>query len=225
VDRHGIYRDEEHPQKPTQFGRAMKELGVELIMARSPQAKGRVERKHRVFQDRLVKELRLRGISDMEQGNELLEKILLPELNRKYAIKPALAADLHRPAPAALEEILCVQEERVVGQDWCVRYKNRWLQIQDQKGSAGLAGKRVLVKQLAGGKIVVLGGQKRQDRLEHKELAWRPKPAKPAKPAKGMKAVNNRRHKPGPDHPYNRQGRADQAARVRRNQNNKPLAA
>jgi hypothetical protein len=222
VDRHSIYRDEEHPEKPTQFGRAMQELGVELILARSPQAKGRVERKHRVFQDRLVKELRLRGVSDMEQGNALLDKILLPELNRKYAIKPASAADLHRQAPAGQAEILCVQEERVVGQDWCVRYKNRWLQIQEQKGSAGLAGKKVLVKQLAGGKIVVLGGKQRQDRLEHKELAWRPKSTKAAP---GMKAVNNRRYKPGADHPYNRQGRADQAARARKNQNNKPSAA
>jgi hypothetical protein len=85
-----------------------------------------------------------------------------------------------------------------------------------------LAGKKVLVKQLAGGKIMVLGGQKRQDRLEYKELAWRPKSSRPAR---GMKAVNNRRYKPGPDHPYNRQGRADQAARARRKQNNKPLAA
>jgi hypothetical protein len=59
VDRHSIYRDEDHPEKPTQFGRAMGQLKVELICARSPQAKGRVERKHGVFQDRLVKELRL----------------------------------------------------------------------------------------------------------------------------------------------------------------------
>jgi len=88
VDRHSIYRDEDHPEKPTQFGRAMKELKVELILARSPQAKGRVERRNAVFQDRLVKELRLRNISDMDQANAYLEQTFLPELNGKYAVKP-----------------------------------------------------------------------------------------------------------------------------------------
>src|SRR5213075_1060550 len=81
VDRHGIYRNEGHPEKPTQFGRAMQALAVELIMARSPQAKGRVERRNALFQDRLVKELRLRGISDIDQANAYLEQRFLPELN------------------------------------------------------------------------------------------------------------------------------------------------
>src|SRR5579862_5545839 len=126
ADRHGIYRDDDHPDKPTQVGRALRELSVELILARSPQAKGRVERKHQVFQDRLVKEMRLREISDMDQANALLEKILLPEFNRRFAVKSEREADLHRRPPAGLQEILCVQEDRVVGQDWCVRWNNRW---------------------------------------------------------------------------------------------------
>lgn len=111
VDRHSIYRDEDHPEKPTQFGRAMKELGVELICARSPQAKGRVERRNAVFQDRLVKEMRLRNINDMTQANALLESIFLDDLNRRYAIKPAAEEDLHRALPPdlVLEEVLCVQ--------------------------------------------------------------------------------------------------------------------
>ena len=132
VDRHGIYRSEEAWDgscPPTQFGRAMKTLDVELILARSPQAKGRVERKHRVFQDRLVKELRLRRISEMGQANVLLERVMLPELNRRYAVKAQRSGDLHRRAPGKIEEILCVQEDRVVGQDWCVRWKRRWLQV------------------------------------------------------------------------------------------------
>src|SRR6185312_8051938 len=89
ADRHSIYRDEDHPQKPTQFGRAMAELGVELIAAHSPQAKGRVERRNAVFQDRLVKEMRLRGIKDMAQANALLDEMFLADLNRRYAVKPA----------------------------------------------------------------------------------------------------------------------------------------
>ncbi len=134
----------------------MHTLGTELILARSPQAKGRVERKHRVFQDRLVKELRLRGISEMEQANVLLEKVLLPELNRRYAIKPRRIADLHRAAPAKLLEILCVQEQRMVGQDWCVRWKNRWLQIEASEQTRRLAGRKVTVKELGSGKLLVL---------------------------------------------------------------------
>jgi len=88
VDRHGIYRDEDPPEKPTQFGRAMKEQGVELILAHSPQAKGRGERRNAVFQDRLVKEMRLRKICDMAQGNALLESLFLDDLNRRYAVLP-----------------------------------------------------------------------------------------------------------------------------------------
>jgi hypothetical protein len=83
VDGHSIYRDEDHPDHPTQFGRACKQLGVELIRAHSPQAKGRVERRNAVFQDRLVKELRLRGISDMAQANVFLDGKFLNELNSK----------------------------------------------------------------------------------------------------------------------------------------------
>jgi transposase len=109
-DRHSIYRDDDHPERPTQFGRAMKELEVELIPAGSPQAKGRVERRHAVFQDRLVKELRLRRIDDMAGANALLEASFLADLNRRFAVKPANGTDLHRPvgADVCLADVLCV---------------------------------------------------------------------------------------------------------------------
>jgi Helix-turn-helix domain len=94
VDRHSIYRDEDHPDRPTQFGRAMKDLSVELIQARSPQAKGRVERRNAVFQDRLVKEMRLRKINDLAGANALLEGKFLDELNGKYAVSPRREQDL-----------------------------------------------------------------------------------------------------------------------------------
>jgi hypothetical protein len=128
ADRHSIYRDEGHVQNPTQFGRACKQLGVELILAHSPQAKGRVERRNAVFQDRLVKELRLRNISDMAQANAFLESAFLEELNGRFAVKAKKDQDLHRLVPAGtiLEEVLCVQEKRVVGNDWCIRWQNRW---------------------------------------------------------------------------------------------------
>ena len=210
VDRHSIYRDEDHPEKPTQFGRAMKELGVELICANSPQAKGRVERRNAVFQDRLVKEMRLRNISDMDQGNALLEKLFLSDLNRRYAIEPRHSADLHRQVDPGvlLEEVLCVQEERVVGKDWCVRWRNQWLQIEASKAAAGLAGKRVLVKQLAGGALRVTH---RGERISHRLLASRPVATR-AKPM----FVNNRVWKPAADHPWNRDpvGRAIPRAKL-----------
>lgn len=198
VDRHGIYRDEDHPQKPTQFGRAMKQLGVELIRAHSPQAKGRVERRNAVFQDRLVKELRLRNISDMVQANALLESLFLDELNRRYAISPAKTQDLHRAVRAGveLEEVLCVQEERVVGQDWCVRWRSRWLQIGPEHAGLRLAGKRVLVRQRPDGRLIVdYQGQ----RLTVQELGGKPAASKIKKAI-----VNNRRYRPAADHPWNR---------------------
>jgi hypothetical protein len=214
VDRHGIYRSEEAwdgSRPPTQFGRAMKALDVELILARSPQAKGRVERKHRVFQDRLVKELRLREISDLDQANELLERVVLPDLNRRYAVKAARAGDLHREAPAKMAEMLCVQEERVVGQDWCVRWKGRWLQVEACRAAMGLAGKKVMVKELGGGQLVV---PRDGVSMAFTELLSRPQPER--RKVGPVAQINNRRWKPGPDHPYNRQGRADHLSRLRK---------
>lgn len=147
VDRHSIYRDEDHPEKPTQFGRAMAELGVRLIRAHSPQAKGRVERRNRVFQDRLVKELRLRKIRDMAAANALLDGKFLKELNDRYAIEPRRGRDAHRLPRRNLDEVLCVREERSVGNDWCVRWRNGWLQIARDHAPLSLAGRKVVVRE------------------------------------------------------------------------------
>ena len=198
VDKHGIYRDEDHPEKPTQFGRAMKQLGVELILAHSPQAKGRVERRHAVFQDRLVKEMRLRRISSMDRANMLLEELFLEELNRRYAVDAKKRQDLHRAVDAGikLDEVLCVQEGRVVGADWCVRWKNRWLQIDKRHEALSLPNKRVLVKQLADGGLIV---EYKEQRLQCVELSRRPQP-----PRRKKSVINNRIWKPGADHPWNK---------------------
>jgi transposase len=199
VDRHSIYRDEGHPEKLTQFGRAMEELGVELICANSPQAKGRVERRNGVFQDRLVKEMRLRGINTMSQGNALLEKMFLDDLNKRYAVNPANEQDLHRAVPPelVLDEVLCVQEGRVVGQDWCVRWDNRWLQVGNGHAASELPRKRVLVKELADGQLLLVH---KDQRLTFSEVPARREPAKKVK----KPIVNNRRWKPPADHPWNR---------------------
>jgi hypothetical protein len=208
ADGHSIYRDEDHPQKPTQFGRAMKELAVELILAHSPQAKGRVERMNGTPQDRLVKEMRLRDIGSIERGNAFLEAKFLDELNDRYAVKAARDQDLHRPVDAGvvMGEVLCVAEQRVPGNDWCVRWRGRWLQIDARHAALGLPGRKVIVKQRGDGVLLVLrGGQ----RLTFAELRARPAGARTKKAV-----VNNRRYKPAATHPWNR-GVADRAAAPR----------
>ena len=209
VDRHSIYRDsernrrlpasEDHPEKPTQFGRAMKDLVVELIQAHSPQAKGRVERRHAVFQDRLVKELRLRDINSMAQANAFLDGVFLEELNRRYAVKAREGQDLHRAVDGQtiLEEVLCVQEQRVVSQDWCVRWRNRWLQIDGRHAALELPRRRVVVKHLSDGQVIVAH---KGERLTCRELAAKAAPAKTKRVI-----VNNRTWKPGASHPWNRE--------------------
>ena len=198
VDRHSIYRDEDHPEKPTQFGRAMKQLSVKLICAHSPQAKGRVERRNAIFQDGLVKEMRLRKINTIEAANTLLESLFLEELNRRFAVNPRKQQDLHRAVDGwvKLREVLCVQEQRVVGQDWCVRWKNHWLQIDKQHEGLRLAGKAVLVKQVTDAQLVV---EYNGERLSCRELGSRPAPTRKKRPV-----LNNRRWRPPTNHPWNR---------------------
>lgn len=198
VDQHSIYRDPADGRRLTQFGRAMKQLSVELICAHSPQAKGRVERRNALFQDRLVKEMRLRNIRSMEQGNTLLEERFLADLNGRYAVDPKKQQDLHREVDAKikLDEVLCVQEQRVVSADWCVRWKNRWLQIAKEHEGLNLAGKRLLVKQKADGELIM---EYKAQRLSCRELSQRPEPMR-----KKTRVMNNRSWKPGADHPWNR---------------------
>lgn len=118
----------------TQFGRMCQKLGIRIIAANSPQAKGRVERVHGTHQDRLVKKLRLAGIASYERANRYLEQHYIAAHNRRYA-RPA-AADYHRRRPTArqLDEVFWLEEERVVSEDWVVRYKNRLLQLHGKVG-------------------------------------------------------------------------------------------
>ncbi len=208
VDRAAIYRADREPtgdellegKTPlTQFGRAMKELGVELILANSPQAKGRVERRNALFQDRLVKELRLAGISDIERANAFLDATFLPAMNAKFSVKPAEPVDAHRPLEASiqLDEVLCEQEPRVVGNDWCVRWNNRWLQIDKRHNAMQLAGKKILVLQKRDGTLLLKhNGQV----IGHTPVSQRPPKPKPPKPV----IKNNKTWKPPADHPWNR---------------------
>jgi len=112
------------------FGRACDKLGVQVIAANSPQAKGRVERNHGTDQDRLVKELRLKGISTIAEANAFLEKTYLPKMNKKFSRPPADPADAHVPlGTVCLKNIFCFEYERTVSNDYVIRYEKRLFQI------------------------------------------------------------------------------------------------
>jgi hypothetical protein len=140
ADKHTTYQSPAPPTveeqlagvKPTsQFGRALDELGVELIAAHSPQAKGRVERLFKTVQDRLVKELRLAGIATIEAANRFVEA-WLPIYNRRFSVQPAQPADLHRPKPAGgdLNRILCIKTTRCLRRDWTVAHHGHLYQVR-----------------------------------------------------------------------------------------------
>ena len=205
-DRDSIYRCEgegsladqlagKEPQ--TQFGRAMEQLGVELILANSPQAKGRVERMNGTLQDRLVKALRLEGISDLATANKYLSKKFLPALNRRFKVKPASATDVHRVAPPNLDEVLSWEQERVVQRDWTLCCNNCWYQLDRQHESLSLVGRKVIVRTLRSGSIqLVYRGAK----LGYRQLPGRPQRQAPR--SKVLKAV--RSDKPATEHPWRR---------------------
>jgi len=145
-------------QEPlTQMGRALKELSVELIVANSPQAKGRVERVHGTHQDRLVKLLRLAGIKTLEAANAYLEEQYWSSYNARFARPPRKPADLHRKlgGKQMLEEVLCIKESRTVSRDWCVVYGKRVFQLAEKHQSLALAGREIQVLEKLDGTILL----------------------------------------------------------------------
>jgi transposase len=184
----------------TQFGRAMGELGVGIICAHSPQAKGRVERMNRTLQDRLLKELSValngQGIHDLAAANIFLEKQFLPRFNERFGKTPASGVNVHRALPRglALEEVLCHKESRVAGQDWCVQFSGRILQIARKHQSLKLAGKALEVWQPSDGSLQL---RYRGRRLEYAELAKRPVQASAPRILRVSPPW-----RPGPNHPW-----------------------
>jgi hypothetical protein len=147
----------QNPDLKTQLQRAMKTLGVELIFALSPQAKGRVERLFNTLQDRLVKELRIRGISSVEEANRFLEKTYLVSYTRKYGVKPKETQDAHRPLSKQeqdlLPQTLCRMETRVLQNDFTVSFKTQWFQILKTTGLAIRPKDPVVVRQVPDGSL------------------------------------------------------------------------
>ncbi len=158
-DKHTVFRVSNQEAKSgfgmTQFGRALNELNVEIICANSSQAKGRVERANRTLQDRLVKELRLAEISDIDTANAFLPEFM-ERYNEKFA-KPAFREqDLHRALnvePDRLREILCLRDERYVGRQLSFSYNRRRIILEDTGVSRHLEGKYVDSYEYADGRL------------------------------------------------------------------------
>jgi len=143
-------------RKPTQFGRAMRELGITHVFAHSPEAKGRVERANGTFQDRLVAELRLAGASTLVEANRILESFL-PRFNERFGVPAAQPELAYRPVDPGLDidGVLCTKEKRRVARDNTVRYHGRTLQLFPGTERTSYAGTRVEVQERLDGRLLV----------------------------------------------------------------------
>ena len=172
-DRSGIFvRNDEHwtieeqlagRRQPTQFGRALEQLGITFIAAQSPQAKGRVERLWGVLQDRLRSELRLAKACDQHSANAVL-RTFIADYNRRFARTPRDAAKAWRPAPEQLERICSFRHERIVSNDNVVQWEGRRFQIAPQKRRFSFAGAKIQLYQALDGRVSLYYGE---TRLEH----------------------------------------------------------
>ncbi|HVG92799.1 MAG TPA: hypothetical protein VNB54_14990 [Alphaproteobacteria bacterium] len=131
----------------TQFGRMCQKLGIRIIAASTPQAKGRVERIHGVHQDRLIKKLRRQGIASYEAANQYLEEKYLAEHNQRFARTAAEPEDYHRRKPPAweLRQICRLETERAIGNDWVIRHHGRYLQLRPGQRYRGSIKSKALV--------------------------------------------------------------------------------
>ncbi len=161
ADRHSIFKTTvkdiwgEVHSEPTQFARALGELGIELIAAHSPQAKGRIERFFQTAQDRLVKELRLRGAKTMEQANDVLNHHFLPLFNRRFTVPPAKNTNVHKPPRKDMDmaSILSERDHRVISNDYTFRYQKKIYQIP-APALSGMRGGQVIIENRLDGKCV-----------------------------------------------------------------------
>jgi hypothetical protein len=187
----------------TQFGRMCSELGIAIIAASSPQAKGRVERNHGTHQDRLVKKLRLDKINSLEGANRYLEEKYCEEHNGHFAVRPAAPQDFHLPSPGRrkLEKIFRLERERALSNDWVVRDANRFYQVERQRLHHAPAKSQVTVCQWEDGRIEI---HYRGQKLSWKEIPARPVPHKQENEPPVAIQTAKKKWKPGPDHPWRR---------------------
>lgn len=157
------FRDEE---ELTQFARGCQQLGIELIYAHSPQAKGRIERLFETFQDRFVKELRLQGVKTLKEANQTLRHYL-PKFNKRFSVAAKQPGNLHRPVLGVdLDEILSTQKEHVLRNDRTFVHEKQWYQVLDRTRAS-----KIMVHEYLNGRIVVKYGK---NKLAYKPIDERP---------------------------------------------------
>jgi transposase len=203
LDRHAVYKAQRRPleiseqldglEEPlSNFQRAAKELGVEIIHAYSPQAKGRVERLFKTLQDRLVKELRLKNICTKDEANTFLQKYL-PQFNKQFRVAAENTTDIHRKLPEDLDlrKILCINEQRTVKNDFTISFRGKLYQILDK-----INNKTVTVETWLNSSIHLACENKE---LRIKEL---PQPVREIVESAGKSHPGMNHLKPAPDHPW-----------------------
>lgn len=156
-------------QRLTQFGRAMKQLGIEMIPAYSPEARGRSERMFRTLQDRLPKELKSAGITTMRDANRFLNETFLPEFNQSMSVKPQEEKSAFVPWKSShikLDDILCLQEQRTVNHDNTVSYKGQCYQLSQGKDRYSYAKCKVMVHEYGDGSIALFHGPRHIGQFE-----------------------------------------------------------
>ena len=202
IDKHSTYKsttkpsieDELNNTEPlSQVGRALKELGVDVIHANSPQAKGRVERLFETLQDRLVKEMRLRKIKTIEEANKFLE-YYLPIFNKRFRVKAIEEGDLHREIPEGidLDKILCIKTKRGLRNDWTVSHNKKLYQVIDHVRT-----KSVIVEERIDGSMLITH---KDANLKYREITQRPVREEKAEESFIIKSKKN--YKPPEDHPW-----------------------
>ncbi|OGF42789.1 hypothetical protein A2555_04420 [Candidatus Falkowbacteria bacterium RIFOXYD2_FULL_39_16] len=195
---------EDNKELITQFQRACQDLNITLITAHSPEAKGRVERMFQTLQDRLVKELRLQNISDIESANKFLEDKFIPVFNQRFAVMPAKRTDLHRSLTKGdtenLNSIFSVHSRRVVMNDFTLRFKNRYFQLNQQQPVMVCRKDKILIEEHLDGNIKL--------KLRDGELKYAILPGRPEKEFKlKIPALTTGKptYKPPINHPWRRQ--------------------
>ena len=184
----------------TQFGRMCGHLGIKIIAAGSPEAKGRVERNHGTHQDRLVKKLRRKKIATHEAVNQYLEQEYCDDHNRRFAIDALSEVDHHLPAPRAkrLHEIFRLETDRVLSNDWVVRHENRFYQVEGQSRRYAPAKSKVTVCEWEDGSMEI---HYRGQKLIWNEIQERPIKQEAAAPSERRKISTPPAAKM-PDHPW-----------------------
>jgi len=183
--------------KKTQYERALKELDIGIAHARSPQAKGRVERCFGVLQDRLIKELRIEGISTYDKANKYLQEVYIPDHNRRRSVDPKYSGDLHRPIEKKLNlnYVLCRKEQRVLRNDFTLQYKRKNLQLEREQKRVIRPKEKITVAEHLDGSITLW---KRGAKLNYHEIIER----KPIAKEKVKIKTNDLPKRPPQDHPW-----------------------